>query len=352
MTKGGVVMHIPVRSLAIGEAESEQLEMNLWRDRYVQAALHTNGRTTPVKIRYRGGHTRGYPKRSYEVVRKGQTFHYNAEFDDPSMIRNALSFWFLERLGVPSPRTKHVLLVRNGISLGVYLEIEAVERGFFRRRGIGARSLFYAVNNRADFGVRDSASQLSGYEYRFGEKDEKARLASFIRGIHRTPESRLAAYLDRNLDVDNYLKWLAGAVLTGNFDGFEQNYSLYRHHASGKWRIVPWDYEGTWGRNCYGRAVESDLVDIAGYNHLTEKVLKHRPYMLRYKRILRKALDETFTEKTIMRAAAEMHGSISPYVRRDRLQQWPYEQFLGEPNVIRNYIRERRAIVASALSRL
>lgn len=350
--KGGDGMHIPVRSLVIGKAEMNKLEMDVWKDRYVPAVLRTNGQSTPVLVRYRGSHTREYPKRSFEIVRKGQTFHYNAEFDDPSMIRNALSFWFLELLGLPSPRTKHVQLVRNGKPLGLYLEIEAVEPGFFRRRGIGARSLFYAVNSHADFSLRSPASQLSGYEYRFGGSCEKKRLASFIRGLHRVRGTRLAAYLNRNLDIDNYLKWLTGAVLTGNYDGFEQNYALYRHRASGKWRIIPWDYEGTWGRNCYGKLVESDLVDVKGYNELTKKVLQHRPYRLRYKNMLRKALNGAFNEKKILAKATDMHRSISPYVRKDEYFQWPYDEFLGELDVIRNYIRERRAIVASALKQL
>ncbi len=351
-------MPIPVRTLHISESASRDLEKNLWNDLYVPAKMTTNGRTVSVSVRYRGGHTRSYPKRSYEVVRKNQAFHYNAEFDDPSMVRNALSFAFFPMIGVPAPRTKHVQLMINGYSLGVYLEIEGVERLFFRRRNIGASSLFYAINNRADFGIyapesnRLKSSLLTGYEYRFGESSEKAKLKSFIHGFNLRKGAQAAAFIKSRLDVNNYLCWLAGAVLTGNYDGFEQNYAIYRSRKTGKLRMIPWDYEGTWGRNCYGRIVDSNLVTVAGYNHLTRKLLEYQAFRNQYKSILQKALNGPFTESRLMPVVEHMLAQVSSYIREDGARRWSYGEFLGEPNVIRGYIRERRAIVKAELQNL
>lgn len=351
-------MPLPVRTLLMSDSAIQTMENNLWNDRYVRARMRTNGRTFSVSVRYRGGHTRTYPKRSYEVVRQGQAFHYNAEYDDPSMIRNALSFAFFPMIGVPAPRTKHVLLYRNSEPLGVYLEIEGVERSFFRRRNIGAVSLFYAVNNRADFNLflpesnRLKQTLLSGYEYRFGGSGEKGKLTAFIRGFHERKGRQAQAFLQSKLDVDNYLRWLAGAVLTGNYDGFEQNYALYRSRVSGKFRIIPWDYEGTWGRNCYGRVVESDLVSVAGYNHLTRKLLEHKIFRNRYKSILKAALNGPFTESRLMPVVERKIAALSPYFRKDTSRKWSFEEFLGEPDVFRKYIRERRSIVRTEMEQL
>jgi len=351
-------MTLPVRNLLIGDSESVELERNLWNDRYVPAVMRTNGQSASVKVRYRGGHTRGYPKRSYEVVREGQSFHYNAEFDDPSMIRNALSFHFLPTIGVPSPRTKHVLLQRNGEPLGVYLEIEGVERKFFRRRKIGYSSLFYAINNNADFGLRvpetnrNKSSLLSGYEYRSGGSSEKSRLVSFIRGFNERNGSRLHNFLRMRLDTSNYLRWLGGAVLTGNYDGFEQNYAIYRHSKTGKYRIIPWDYEGTWGRNCYGRIVSSDLVDVKGYNYLTVKLLENPAMRRKYRSILSNAIKGPFTERALMPVVNGMLENIWPDLREDPYRRWTRAEFMGEAEVIRQYIRERRSIVSAAIRKM
>lgn len=356
--KGGEYMPLPVRTLRISESAKRELEKNLWSDRYVSAQMISNGRAVPVWVRYRGGHTRSYSKRSYEVVRSGQTLHYNAEFDDPSLIRNALSFSFFPMIGVPAPRTKHILLMINDESLGVYLEIEGVEPLFFRRRKIGASSLFYAVNNNADFGIytpsshRPKSSILTGYEYRFGQTAEKTKLKAFIEGTNLRKRAQAEAFIKSRLDVNNYLRWLAGAVLTGNYDGFEQNYAVYRSRKTGKFRMIPWDYEGTWGRNCYGRLVNSDMVTVTGYNHLTRIMMKSRSYRKQYRAILARALDGPFTENKLMALVERMYDQLSPYVWQDGTRMWSYDQFMGEPNVIRRYIRERRAIVSSEIQRL
>lgn len=351
-------MALPVRTIYLTETNSALLEKNLWTDRFVPAVMNTDGLTADIKVRFRGGHTRGYTKRSYEVVRNGEAFHYNAEFDDPSMIRNALSFAFFPTLGVPAPRTKHVLLYRNDEALGVYLEIESVGKRFFRRRGIGAISLFYAVNEQADFGLNDPNSEraksslLNGYEYRFGRTGEKSKFEAFIRGIHRGESRRTAESLKKHLDLDNYLKWLAGAVLTGNYDGFEQNYAIYRHRRTGKYRMIPWDYEGTWGRNCYGRIVDSDMVSVTGYNQLTAKLFEHRSYRRQYRGILREALMGPFTERKIMPIADSMLSDVAPYMLESGSERWSYADFAGESDLIRKYIRERRGIIQRELEKL
>jgi spore coat protein H len=352
-------MALPVIMLKISESASDELDRNLWNNRFVTASIRTEGKSAPIKLRYRGGHTRGYPKRSYEVVLAGRTYHYNAEYDDPSLIRNALSFAFFTMLGVSAPRTKHVHLYRNGESLGIYLEIEGVEKSYFGRRGTQAAALFYAVNNRADFSLYEpdsgdlKPSLLVGYEHRFGGSAEKERLVRFIRGLNQREGKASAAFIGARLDVDNYLRWLAGAVLTGNYDGFEQNYAIYRDRSGGKFRIIPWDYEGTWGRNCYGVPVASDLVEVTGYNRLTEALLNDASFRRRYKEILRWALAEPFTEDRLLPKARKMLARLTLTRKSDeeRWSRWDYEEFTGEMKVIRNYIRERRAIIAREIRR-
>lgn len=351
-------MTIPIKELRLGAAASLALENNLWSNRYVAAMLHDGRRAMPVKVRYRGGHTRGYPKRSYEVVANGIVSHYNAEYDDPSMIRNALSFAFFNKIGVPAPKSKHVRLFVNGEPAGVYLEIEGVGRPFFRRRGISANALFYAVNNDADFGLFGSSSGerksslLSGYEHRFGGPAEKSKLIAFIRELNEEDNARAVKRTLARLDVDHYLRWLAGAVLTGNYDGFEQNYAIYRSGRTGRYRIAPWDYEGTWGRNCYGKVVDSNMVSLTGYNHLTRMLMEQRPIRTRYARLLKRFINGPFTERRLMADADAMMTRLAPYIREDNSQKWSYREFKGESSRIRAYIRERREKVKAELSRI
>jgi spore coat protein H len=351
-------MELQVRNILISPSQLELLQKNVWSKQFVQAYMVINGKREGIKLRYRGGHTREYPKKSYEIVRKGKTYHYNAEYDDPSMIRNAISFQFFQWIGVPSPRTRHCLLQLNGQNLGVYLEIEAVDQQFFKQRGIAIQSLFYAVNDFATFGLfkPDSQSKKSslfnGYERRIGSQTDVQQWKAFILKANTLKGKQLGRYLKMRLDTDNYLRWLAGAIFTGNYDGFDQNYAVYLHKNLLKYRMIPWDYEGTWGRNCYGKKIGSDLVRVTGYNVLTRKVLSFPSLRRRYKRLLIRIMQKHFTVAKIDPVVRKLYRRIAPYVRRDHATKWDSAVFNGEPEVIRNYIIERRAIIKKALKQL
>ncbi|SDE60391.1 spore coat protein H [Paenibacillus sp. UNCCL117] len=349
--------HIPQRHIVIVESQLNQLKQNLWSDRFVAAEMNEGAKRMPIRLRYRGGHTRAYPKRSFEVRAGARTRHFNAEYEDPSLLRNRLSLSFFDRIGVPSPKARHCLLVMNGEPLGVYLEIEGVNRAFFRSRGLKAKALFYAVDDRANFSLRTEAgrrktSLLSGYQRKLGTGADSRKLALFIRRIGAARPGK-ARSIRQLLDTDNYMRWLAGAVLTGNYDGFVHNYALYsgrtRTGARDKYRMIPWDYEGSWGRNCYGKLCGSDLVRLEGYNELTGKLLGVPELRAAYKRRLRSLLRTAFTTERIMSAAHEMHDSIREHVRRDAKRKWTFAEFEGERDVIRRYVEERRRIVKAAL---
>lgn len=343
------------RSIKIEQSEWEKLQET--PRSFVQATLTLDGRTIEAEVRHRGGHTIRYAKKSYEVRYKQsggsyyRTLHWNAEFDDPSMMRNALSFHFLNKVGVYSPRTKHIEMDWNGVPQGVYLEIEAVDRFFFKARGLGWKSLVYATNDCANFGLIDpytnetKESLFCGYEKRLGDDYTKSRLISFISKVNDYEGSNLAKLLSSRLDTTFYLKWLAGAVLTGNYDGFEQNYALYERSSNGQYRILPWDYEGTWGRNCYGRVCDPDIVDIKGYNTLTEKMFTFSQYRSEYKSILTKMLETEFTLDAMTPAIESMHASIAEAIRNDYTRKHSYETFATDPEIMKRYIVDRREIV-------
>jgi spore coat protein H len=348
-------MKLPARMLQISPSAERRLHSG--EDEFVPAVLRTGRSPERVVVGHRGGHTRHYPKKSYEIRIGSRTVHYNAEWDDPAMMRNALSFYFFERLGVPSPRTRHVTLFMNGVSQGVYLEIEGVDRSFFTKRRVKVGGLLYAVNNNANFRLNDEfdspkASLASGYETVIGGSEERRRLASFVERIHSLSGRSLENYLATHLHIPQYLRWLAGAVCTGNYDGFEQNYALYRRSGSLRYQISPWDYEGTWGRDCYGEESSSRTVRISGYNGLTEKLLKDPVIRRRYKRLLQYTLQKHFTKASLEPVIRSMHAKLAPSLLEDRTRRHSSREVLSDPEVILTYIKKRRAYILSELAKL
>jgi len=348
---------LPIREITLDGADLQELNRNPWSKIFKNAELKMDERTYSTQFGLRGGHTRNYLKKSFEVrLPNKRTLHWNAEFDDPSMMRNALSFYFFNRIGLHSPRTKHFWLIINGVDQGVYLELEAVDHHFFTARSIPYRSLIYAVNDSANFSMLDpitkksKSSLFDGYELRDGRPDyTKKKLTSFIQQLNRRRGIELQAVIARKLDIPQYLLWLAGAVLTGNYDGFDQNYSIYEHRSSGKYRMIPWDYEGTWGRNCYGKPCGSDLVRLQGYNRLTKRLLSYSSIRKLYRRIIRKQLQLAFTSERLDPVIDHMHEQLAPAIRSDYTRKVSYDAFLEERAFIKQYVIERRALIKEAL---
>jgi spore coat protein H len=155
-----------------------------------------------------------------------------------------------------------------------------------------------------------------------------------------------------HLDIDNYLRWLAGAVCTGNFDGFNQNYAVYEYCGTQVYRLIPWDYEGTWGRNCFGEPCDSDAVRITGYNTLTKRLLSVAPILQTYKKILNEIVESWFTLQRLEPEIERLTLRIRSDIFTDQTRRWSPAEFDVEPDVIRAYIRDRRKFLLQSLSSL
>ena len=70
--------------------------------------------------------------------------------------------------------------------------------------------------------------------------------------INTIPRAEFEEKIIDYINVDQYLRWLAGGVLTQNFDGFVHNYALYQNGDTGLFEVLPWDYDATWGGTSMG----------------------------------------------------------------------------------------------------
>ncbi|MBX5436916.1 MAG: CotH kinase family protein [Alicyclobacillaceae bacterium] len=350
-------MSLAICRIEVPTADLARLQADVRRPVFVNAVLHRGGRMERVRLGYRGNRTRGAPKKSFEVRRSGGTLHLNAEYDDPSMLRNALSFWFFRQLGVPAPRTRHCQVFLNGDDLGVYLEIEGVDGSFFRRRGLGCRSLFYAVNHDANFGLfassgrRFKASLFDGYQRVIGGLEDQKRFERFIFDLNTLQGAAAARRLTAQLDAAQYVRWLAGAVCTGNADGFTQNYAVFESSEDGRYRFLPWDYEGSWGRNCHGEPCPVDAVSAFGDNVLTAKLLAIPAVRHSYRQLLRRLTQTVFHEHRIVSLVYEWMWRIGHAVLADSARARARQLWAGEAEVIRRYVRDRRQYLLEAVAR-
>ncbi|WP_203245918.1 CotH kinase family protein [Sporosarcina beigongshangi] len=358
-------MQIPEYQLFIHPSNKSELRRDIWQDDPVAAKLTIHKKKYAIDLAYRGSHIRDLRKKSYHVsfykpgmYRQAKEVHWNAEFKDPSLLRNKLSFDFFNEIGCISPKSRFVFLKINGGNEGLYLEIESVDEYFLANRHLPKGAIFYAVDGDANFSlmsdldkkVKESLSL--GYEKKYGTEQEEVYLQELIFMINTLTKDEFETEIVKYLNVEQYLRWLAGVVFTQNFDGFVHNYALYCNRETGLFEVIPWDYDATWGRDVDGEVMEEDYLRIQGFNTLTARILDVKTFRTRYKSLLEDILTNKFTVDYLKPKIKEMHTLIRPYVEKDPYEKNNLEVFDKEPAYICAYIEARGNYIRSQLDTL
>jgi spore coat protein H len=356
---------LPYYKLFVNPFDLKELKRDIWIDEPLPAKLNINGKKLEVDLAYRGSHIRDFPKKSYQIYfykpktyRGSREIHLNAEYSDPSTIRNKLSFDFFADIGTLAPKAHHVLLSLNGKTEGVYLELESVDDGFLTRRGLQDGSIYYAIDGDANFSLVSDLEKatkktlLQGYEKKWGPSSDDVNLERLVYNINTIPRQNFAQEIPKYIDLEKYLRWMAGIIFTSNYDGFVHNYALYRNGDSGLFEIIPWDYDATWGRDVNGKIMEADYVPITGFNTLTARILDVDSFRKQYQKLLKEIMNQQFSVEYIAPRAEALFQSIRPYILQDPYKKHTIDQFDHELEIITNYIIERRKYLSSRLYKL
>jgi spore coat protein H len=349
----------------INPTDLRELKRDVWIDDPIPAQLSIDGKRMEIDISYRGAHTRKFDKKSYQIsfykpksFRGARTIHLNAEFKDPSLIRNKISFDFFSDIGVLAPQSQHIVLTLNGKIEGVYLEIESVDENFLRRRELPNGPIFYAIDGDANFSLLSDLDKVvktslnQGYKRKYGVESDDYYLQHLIYTINTTPKSEFEKEIIKLLNIENYLKWVAGIIFTSNYDGFVHNYALYRNGQTGLFEVMPWDYDATWGRDLNGKRMDIDYVPIQGFNTLTARLLEVDIFRRQYRNILEEIMNNQFTVEYMTPKVQNLLQTIRPYLLQDPYKKQNIEEFDNELNVFLSYIEERRQYLKRKLYKL
>jgi hypothetical protein len=186
----------------------------------------------------------------------------------------SVGFELFRQAGVPAPATRYVRLQVNG---GYYHYMQELEH-------VGERTLEQFHKGEAGSGQPEPLGHLlkaSGYigdegpwgwgdgrllephcGYSVAERyaatydrethkwSTSESLAELIEGLHAARAqgvSELRTYLGNHFEVERVIDYLAVINWTGPWDDIFQNYFLYQRRSTGKWFMIPWDMDRTFG---------------------------------------------------------------------------------------------------------
>ncbi|WP_432813964.1 CotH kinase family protein [Sporosarcina aquimarina] len=358
-------MKIPEYRLFIHPLELSELQKDVWCDDPISAKLTINKKKYEIDIAYRGSHIRDLRKKSYHIsfykpstYRNAKELHMNAEYKDPSLLRNKLSLDFFNEIGCLSPKSQFVNMNLNGKNEGIYLELESVDEHFLANRQLPKGPIFYAVDGDANFSLMSDLdkeikkSLKFGYEQKYGTEQDEVDLQEMLIKINTISISEFESEIVKYLNVDQYLRWLAGVIFTQNFDGFVHNYALYQNSNTKLFEIIPWDYDATWGRDVNGKVMEEDYLRIEGFNTLTARILDVKTFRHQYKNLLEVILNTQFNVEYLKPKIQDMHNLIRPYLQKDPYKKDTIHLFDKEPKYILDFIEARSKFIRGKLNTL
>ncbi|MBY0073914.1 CotH kinase family protein [Priestia aryabhattai] len=353
---------IPQYALFVNVKDLKEMQRDIWSEEAVQATMKFNKKRYDIDLLLRGSHIRKMKKKSYyiefyspKIFQRAKEIHLNAEYKDPSLMRNKLSLDFFSSLDVLSPHSQFVTLKINGKNEGIYLQLESVDELFLKKRNLADGSIFYAVDGDANFSLmsdldkKPKTTLLSGYEDKAVREGDEEKLEKFIFNINTWTNTEFEQNIEKYLNVDRYLSWLVGIICMQNYDGFVHNYALYLNHESGRFELIPWDYDATWGRDVNGKVMEGDYVRAQGFNTLTARLLAVNSIKKRYIQKMNNVLNNQFTIEYMKPIIYQLHEYIAPYVLKDPYVKDNLEQFYKEPEFMLSFIKERTAYIQNNL---
>lgn len=310
----------------------------------------------------------------------GERFHYLDKVSfgtnafDKSLMRERLSVAMFRSMGVPASKTAYAALKLNEKPVGVYTITQNIDKRFLKqhfgtKNGADDGNLYkcVALERRGPEGSQPPSSLVcslrwqgdkksdymrtrgcaTGYENcglvlktneEDASKNDYADLIHFLDVLNNSDDDVFEKAIAEVFDVDSFLRFLAVSVGMVNLDSYLgriNNFYLYHRPDTGKFIMLPWDHNMSYGH--YGRVRGlSDMTQFPVKDPLARQ--PNRENYVLVNRILKvpsfKAKYLAYVESFIRdHFSAQRHESlISTFEQliREPLKQDPNRQFSME----------------------
>ncbi|PAW83677.1 MAG: hypothetical protein B9S29_05195 [Opitutia bacterium Tous-C2FEB] len=371
---GAEPTNLPLLRLGVKEAIKADARVPCTARLLTPAGQGSSDRSdSSAQIKIRGASSQVYEKKSFSLkltqetgwlgLAKRREWVLNAAFVDASMMRHKLSYDLFRSLGTnAAPRhaaaSRFIEVELNGKYHGVYLLMQPVDDrlvGFPATfAATTAPALIYkAVDHAANFGQPGHG----GFEQRepdpekqvfWGPLDELNRFVSQATDQEFFDGTKGIA---TRIDVDNAIDFHLLVLMTSNLDGITKNYNLIRAASTTatpnpKFAFVPWDYDGTFGRNWDGSVVDAKTWLS---NRLFDRLLGNPIYKAKYAQRWRELRSKAFTTSNIGRMMDENVSTLGPAGLRNE-RRWKQLNY-ADPQALTlaNDVRQMKRWTASRL---
>jgi len=313
------------------------------------------GSDANAKISLRGNTARYAAQKSYKIKlfddaglwQNQRTINLNKHIEDPTRLRNKLSFDLMERIpNMTSLRTQFVHLYVKDLSegsskdqyvdYGLYTHVEQPNEMFLKNHWLDPNGYLYKVTFFEFQRYPDQIKSHTDPEFdkqsfesilEIKGREEHDKLIAMLDDLNNL-EIPIEEVMDKYFDIDNVLAWTAVNILTDNMDTDANNFYLYSPLNSEKWYILPWDYDGGWELQRTNKSIRPYQAGISNFwgSTLHNRFFRSEEHVQMLKEKIEE-ISQVINKETVENQLALYTDIVKPFLFRA-----PDQDFLTEIN--------------------
>ena len=278
-------LQLPTYHLTVDPADLSALYQSPFSNVRYPAQFSFAGEVLECEVRFRGEVARYAPKKSWKVWFEDPSnpvgvreLNLNAEYEDLSLMRNALAMRLYQFIGHPAPNTAHISLMVNDDFMGVFVQVEEPDQDLLRRYDYELGSLYKAEDHGGNTApLLDYDTYFSSWNKKVGgESDYIDGQRLFNQLLYLTYED-FEERISLLVDVESVLQYFAIAYAISSQDAVGKNTLLYFDPSGRLHQILPWDHDASFGNFWTGKyRPDLETASILYLYHLSHHLLFQR----------------------------------------------------------------------------
>ncbi|HMA65385.1 MAG TPA: CotH kinase family protein [Chitinispirillaceae bacterium] len=256
---------------------------------------------------------------------------------DPTQMREKLAYDIIGQY-MPASRAAFAKIYVDGEMIGLYTQVEQVDKKFLKRKFVSNRyNLYKSSDNGAplNYTTANQDDYAAFYELQTNEKiNDWSALIQFIDKLNNTDSSEFVSVAGTMLDIDNCLRYLAFNMALSNFDSYTgsgRNYYLYDDSSSAKFKLIPWDLNFAFGIYTNGwnvTTVDATVLNNFEQRPLMKQLLTNDSLKQVYLSYIKQMIEGPASLSAVSEKIDKYKALIDPVVAVDSNSLNTYAQFL------------------------
>lgn len=193
----------------------------------------------------------------------------------------------------------------------------------------------------------DSYSDIWDGEVGSTSKSDHKRVVAALKAAAEGTE------LEKYLDIDNLLKYMAAHEFVVNLDSLSGNmaHNYYLYESGGKLNIIPWDYNLSFGgMNGTSSSAVNDAIDTPfSGTEFFDAILSNEEYLARYHEYLRILCDEYVGGGVFQQTYDRIRSQIDELVDTDPNAFYTYDEYSAAAEMLVQVVTLRAESVSGQL---